>query len=136
MASQTVLRLKGPTLGRAAYLRTDPSLRLRFRGKLISNIYCFFYSEQILTVKIYLVRKLKGSVFLRILLHPFVKFVRCIVEHLHGKLKGSGVELSYIFVNPLSPNSDPHKISPNNNTACLNRQVMRMNEMITKDEML
>ena len=45
MASQTVLGLKGPTLGRAAYLRTDPSLRLRFRhvrGKLISNIYCFF----------------------------------------------------------------------------------------------
>ena len=45
MASQTVLGLKGPTLGRAAYLRTDPSLRLRFRhvrGKLISNTYCFF----------------------------------------------------------------------------------------------
>ena len=42
MASQTVLGLKGPTLGRAAYLRTDPSLRIRFRGKLISNIYCFF----------------------------------------------------------------------------------------------
>ena len=52
------------------------------------------------------------------------------MEHLHGKLKGSGVELSYILVNPLSLNSEPHTISPNNNTACLNRQVMRMNEMI------
>lgn len=77
MASQTGLGLKGPTLGRAAYLRTDPSLRLRFRGKLISNIYCLFflYSEQILAVKMYLVRKLKRAFSLRILLHPFVKFV-------------------------------------------------------------
>ena len=100
MASQTGLGLKGPTLGRAAYLRTDPSLRLRFRGKLISNIYCFFlYSEQILTVKMYLVRKLKRAFSLRILLHPFVKFVlSVIVEHLNGELNGSGVELSYIFV--------------------------------------
>ena len=40
------------------------------------------------------------------------------------------------LINRLSANSDPHTISPNNNTACLNRQVMRMNKMITKDEML
>ena len=38
-----------------------------------------------------------------------------------------------ILFKPLSHNSDPHPISPNNNTACLNRQVMRINEMITKD---
>ena len=35
-----------------------------------------------------------------------------------------------------SPISDPHPISPNNNTAWSNRQVMRMEEMIIKDEML
>ena len=37
--------------------------------------------------------------------------------------------------NPLSPNSDQHFISPNNITARSNVQIMRMNEMITKDEM-
>ena len=37
---------------------------------------------------------------------------------------------------PLCPNSDPHPVSPNNNSACLNKQVMRINEMITKEEML
>ena len=39
-------------------------------------------------------------------------------------------------VNWLSLNSDQRLISPNNNTAWSNRQVMRINEMITKDEML
>ena len=38
--------------------------------------------------------------------------------------------------NPLSPCSDPQPISPKNNTAWSNIQVMRMNKMITKDEML
>ena len=37
--------------------------------------------------------------------------------------------------NPVSPNSDQHLISPNNITARSNVQIMRMNEMITKDEM-
>ena len=35
---------------------------------------------------------------------------------------------------PLSPDSDPYLISPNNNTAWSNGQIMRMNEMIAKDE--
>ena len=35
--------------------------------------------------------------------------------------------------NPLSPNSDQHLISPHNITDSSNIQVMRMNEMITKD---
>ena len=39
------------------------------------------------------------------------------------------------IVNPLSPNSDKHLISPHNITTWSNRQVMRMKEMITKDEM-
>ena len=39
-----------------------------------------------------------------------------------------------ILFNPLGHNSDPRPISPSNNTACLNRQVMRINEMITKDK--
>ena len=38
-------------------------------------------------------------------------------------------------INPLSPNSDRHPISLDNNTAWSNIHVMRMNEMITKDEM-
>ena len=56
MASQTVLGLKGPTLGRAAYLRTDPSLRYIFFYLIFI---ASFHSEQILAVKTYLVRKLK-----------------------------------------------------------------------------
>ena len=38
-------------------------------------------------------------------------------------------------INPLSPSSDQHPISLDNNTAWSNIHVMRMNEMITKDEM-
>ena len=37
--------------------------------------------------------------------------------------------------NPLSPNSDQHLISPHNITDSSTIQVMRMNEMITKDGM-
>ena len=40
-----------------------------------------------------------------------------------------------IFINPLSPFSDQDLISPHNITDRSNIQVMRMNEMITKDEM-
>ena len=42
-------------------------------------------------------------------------------------------------LNSLSPNSDPHPISPNINTDCTawsNRQVVKIIEIITKDEML
>ena len=46
------------------------------------------------------------------------------------------VKWQWESVNCLSPNSDQRLISPNNNTAWSNRQVMRINEMITKDEML
>ena len=35
----------------------------------------------------------------------------------------------------LNPNSDQHLISPNNITAWSNLQIMRMIEMITKEEM-
>ena len=35
----------------------------------------------------------------------------------------------------LNPNSDQHLISPNNITACSNLKIMRMIEMITKEEM-
>ena len=42
---------------------------------------------------------------------------------------------SFLGVNPLSPNSDQHLISPHNITNLSNIQVMRMNEMINKDEM-
>ena len=38
-------------------------------------------------------------------------------------------------LNPLSPNIDQHPISPQNITDLSNIQVMRMNEMTTKDEM-
>ena len=41
--------------------------------------------------------------------------------------------LSFLF-DPLSPSSDPHPISSNNNTTWSNRWGMRINEMITKDE--
>ena len=37
-------------------------------------------------------------------------------------------------VNPLSPKSDQHQISPCNITALLNRVVMRIVDMITQDE--
>jgi len=37
---------------------------------------------------------------------------------------------------PLSPNSDKHLISPNNITTWSNTQVMKMQEMITKDTCL
>ena len=40
-----------------------------------------------------------------------------------------------ICINPLSPNSDQHLISPHNITDLSNVQVTRMNEMITKDGM-
>ena len=36
-------------------------------------------------------------------------------------------------INPVSP-SDQHPISPNNNTAWSNIQIMRRNEIITKDD--
>ena len=39
------------------------------------------------------------------------------------------------FYNPLSPNSGQHLFSPHNITDSSNIQVMRMNEMITKDGM-
>ena len=38
-------------------------------------------------------------------------------------------------LNPLSPNSDKHLISPHNITDSSNMHVTRMNEMITKDGM-
>jgi len=38
-------------------------------------------------------------------------------------------------VNPLSPNSEEYEISFYIITACLNIQVMRIKETITKDEM-
>ena len=40
-----------------------------------------------------------------------------------------------LYLNPLSPNSDQHLISSHNITDSSNIQVMRMNEVITKDEM-
>ena len=39
-----------------------------------------------------------------------------------------------IFVNPLSPKSDQHQISPCNINALLNRVVMRITDIITQDE--
>ena len=36
-------------------------------------------------------------------------------------------------LNPLSPNSDQHQISPCNINALLNRVVMRITDMITQD---
>ena len=38
------------------------------------------------------------------------------------------------FINPVSPDSDQHPISPNNDTAWSNIQIIRRNEMITKDD--
>ena len=37
-------------------------------------------------------------------------------------------------LNPLSPKSDKHQISPYNISALLNRVVMRITDMITQDE--
>ena len=37
-------------------------------------------------------------------------------------------------INPLSPNSDQNRISPHNITDWSNIQVVRMNEMITNNE--
>ena len=38
------------------------------------------------------------------------------------------------MVNPLSPKSDQHEISPHNINALENRVVMRIEDMIRKDE--
>ena len=51
--------------------------------------------------------------------------------------KDTTIKLSKrLSLNRFSPSSDPHPISPNNNTAWSNIQVMRMKKCITKDEML
>ena len=39
------------------------------------------------------------------------------------------------LINPLSPNSDKHVISPYSITTWSNTQVMRIKEMITNDQM-
>ena len=49
------------------------------------------------------------------------RIVRSLMAHV-GKL------------NPLSPKSDQHQISPYNISALLNRVVMRITDMITQDE--
>ena len=41
---------------------------------------------------------------------------------------------SLVKVNPLSPKSDQHQISPCNINALLNRVVMRITDLITHDE--
>ena len=52
---------------------------------------------------------------------PRCRIVRSLMAHA-GKL------------NPLSPKSDQHQISPYNISALLNRVVMRITDMITQDE--
>ena len=39
-----------------------------------------------------------------------------------------------VLINPLSPKSDQHQISPCNINALQNRVVMRITDMITQDE--
>ena len=39
-------------------------------------------------------------------------------------------------LNPLTPKSDQHQFSPNNNHRLSREMVIRMNKMITKEKML
>ena len=48
-----------------------------------------------------------------------------ICTHLDARMK---------IINPLSPKSDQHQISPCNINALYNRVVMRITDMITQDE--
>ena len=45
-----------------------------------------------------------------------------------------GHEIKSTCLNPLSPKSDQHQISPCNISALQNRVVMRIKDMITQDE--
>ena len=44
------------------------------------------------------------------------------------------VSFNVEFINPLSPKSDQHQISPRNINALLNKVDMRITDMITQDE--
>ena len=58
-------------------------------------------------------------------------------DSIRGKTKHDGLIWSFlnsIGLNPLSPKSDQHQISPCNINALLNRVDMRITDMITQDE--
>ena len=74
-------------------------------------------------------------------MHPCVIYT--VASSCKERKKGSWILSSDIFIeclnsqnsiNPVSPDSDQHPISPNNDTAWSNIQIIRRNEIITKDD--